>query len=73
MNKLILTILMLTLVSPVLATPQKDLERKSKRDYMTAKNDYLVSPTQGNYNKMIKARMDMAMEVIKQRKERKQK
>ena len=73
MNKLILTILMLTLVSPVLATPQKDLERKSKRDYMTAKNDYLVSPTQGNYNKMIKARMDMSIEVIKQRKERKQK
>lgn len=55
------------------ATPQKEKERQSKKDYMATKVLYVAHPTKGNYNKMIKARLDMATEVIKVRKERKQK
>jgi len=73
MRKLIITVLIVFLPILCIANPKKDTERKSKRDYMTAKATYEASPTEGNYNKMIKARQDMATEVIKYRKERKQK
>lgn len=64
---------LLALSISVFATPQKDKERQSKKDYITAKVQYAAKPTKANFDKMIKARKIRAEEMIKYRKERKNK
>ena len=74
MKKLALILALIVCASMAFAVkPEKKKERDSKKDYMVAKAEYIANPTQGKYQQMMTARLAMATEVIKWRKERKNK